>query len=269
LLIQPEWRSAPPAALSVTDCRHVEFASGTAVGGPGIEVTRSSLVVRDSHIGGHAASPPDGFHNCIGFVGRSSRVMIAGGRVAGGPGIADWQWIPYPPKIAMQLEQCDVVLTGDIGTTIRGGVSFGWGGSPTTSIVATGGSLHIDPRVVLQSGTMLSGTTVRSAPIPALSAAAGTPGTNVVLRHVDTPGATAPIFVSLPAAATATPFGELWLDLPTAILLHFGTVPPDGAIDLTLPLTPAFPRGLALTFQSASTAGGGLRLSNAATTILH
>jgi hypothetical protein len=48
LLIQPEWRSAPPAALSVTDCRHVEFASGTAVLGSKSRGAASSSGTRTS-----------------------------------------------------------------------------------------------------------------------------------------------------------------------------------------------------------------------------
>ncbi len=264
------WRPAPPPGLTISGSANVVVSASTVIGGPAVSMTSSTVTFLDARIYGASASVPDGFYTLPAVVASASTITVSGGVVGGGSAVIDGQWIPTSPRVAMELTGCDVVATGDAQTRILGGAQWGGGGLRTNSIDASGGTIVADPRVTLTTFPRLrNGATFVAESIPGLLATAGTPGTNVVLRHVDTPGATAPIFVSLPAAATATPFGDLWLDLPTAILLHAGTVPPDGAIDLTLPLTPAFPRGLALTFQSASTAGGGLRLSNAATTILH
>lgn len=146
---------------------------------------------------------------------------------------------------------------------------------PVAAVIATGGTLEIDPRVrlvALGGAPAITGSAnVVSHPLPALTASGVPPGGTCQAELLAPPGDLAVFCLGPAAAPAATAYGVLWLDPQSLGVLAVRVQPASGSSALSVPVPPLLALSFgAWTLQTLSGPfTGGFRFSGPATFCLH
>ncbi len=201
-------------------------------------------------------------------------IGLGGGRcvVANGSAVAIVQ-PRFEPVFgtAIELSNCDVVITGGSGSVIHGPII----GATSSPIVGNGGSLTIDPSVTFV--TQPPGAPVVSGSLQAITAlqpctwlsAPAAAGQSTSLLATGAPGSLQILVVGLPGMLTVTPLG--WIGIDLAFPVAWGVtalVPGTGVVVYPLALAPSLPAGLAFTSQVVAVAGSSIALGLPVTAVV-
>jgi hypothetical protein len=173
----------------------------------------------------------------------SGSVSIAASTLSGGIA-ASWYW--HDPGIV--LDQGDLVVTG--ATRITESPAPAWSGH-APAIATSGGTLRMDPSVVLIGTPPISGpaaVTFAATPSLAVVRAPGSPSYQVNVTAE--PASLVFTLLGLPAPVLPLPWGDAWLD-PVSPILDVTVAPPSGTWSFTRSLA-AVPPFLVLVVQSAA-----------------
>lgn len=197
-----------------------------------------------------------------------SEVWLTDSTITGGGGVHEWPFFgSYRPSApGLRVEGSNVTIAG--GCTITAGT-----GATTTlpfSAIDGNGSIEIDPAVTVtpyaSAPPIGSGITVQQRTVAGLGATGGEIGAILQLTLRSEPSTPFVLGVATAAPPLATPFGALFLDPATLIILAAGSQAGNGVTTFTIPM-PLDPRlfGLHLAFQAAAAdLGGRVELTNAA-----
>jgi hypothetical protein len=238
--------------MAVSNSLHVHLVNCRVEGHPyaGLLVHGSRLLATRCRFGNTNG-------NGFGAALQNSNVMMAGCTVTGGRSFTH-------PNPAISLDATSILTLTDDGSSVIS-VSHG-----QASAIAGSGTLVLDPRVVLWTGSNLpliaTGINVTRRTVPYLDARGGPLGgmVNVTLKA----GPGHPFFLAIGLPGNETPFprlgGSVWLDLSTAILIANGNLDVNGAYAWAIPVPQDNTLlGLALVWQgTAGPSLGQQQLSN-------
>ncbi|MEO6598096.1 MAG: hypothetical protein ABIP94_25405 [Planctomycetota bacterium] len=168
----------------------------------------------------------------------SGSVVVQGGRITGGATAS------FPvAESGIVVEAGELSLTGGalIEPSPAAIVAL-----PRPGIATTGGSIRIDPSVVVLGLPISGPATVTSTIVPSLAITHG-PTTLNVTTHGE-PASARFTFAGLPVPAYATPWGEAWL-LPSDPILDVSVLPASGVGAFTRSFA-VVPRDFVLVLQS-------------------
>jgi hypothetical protein len=206
--------------LHVTDSAHVSCRNSLL---PLVSATNSNLALTASAIRSTGLATLGGLHVV------SGTVWLQGGEVNGPI------FYSFPiPFVAIRVDGGELVATG--GAVIR----RNWLPSTLPAIETTGGSLRLDPSVVVTGTPPVVGpATVVTAPVPSLDVA--TTANTLVVSAKGVAGNVLVTFAGLPSAPWASPWGTAWV-LPTDPILDVAVLPPSGfrVFNHTVASVPAF-----------------------------
>lgn len=223
-------------------------------------VLRGQGAVADPRVGSAFSAP--GL-----LVVNGSQVSLGDTTASGGGGVHEWPFFGNYRPSAPGLR----VVASDV-TIARGcAIAAGTGATLTQPVSAIdgNGTVHIDPAVSLTpyaaAPPIGAGITVQQRAVAGLGAAGGELGANVQLTLRSEPGTPFVLGVATAAPPLATPFGNLFLDPGSLLVLLGGNQAATGTSTFVVPL-PADPHffGLPLVFQAAAAdLGGRVDLTNA------
>ena len=222
--------------LFILDSAQVSFVSCAL---PWVSVTNSNATFADIDI--HPYGGVEGMRIV------SGSVSITDSRIYGGLA-ASWPYV----DAAILLQGGDVVVTGT--TRLSASPPSPLGIKP--AIETSGGTVRIDPAVVLIGTPPISGPAVVTfAPIPSLAVARLPGSTNFTVSPTTSPNDLVFTLIGLPAPPLALPWGDAWLD-PANPILDVTIAPPSGTWSFTRSLA-AVPPLLVLVVQSAALSPAG------------
>jgi hypothetical protein len=155
----------------------------------------------------------------------------------------------------------EITIGGSNGW-ILGGTASG-GGSCSIRVkapaVATNVTIHHDGtgRLGVCTGTYAIDPLRHVAALRTLGVS---PGYRMDFMSTSKPGYPVYAFASLPSFPQAIPLGDLYLDVPTAVMIDAGTMDQNGGRQFSIPIGRDFPPDTPLMFQVAAMTPGGLAL---------
>lgn len=254
-----------PAAIKLTDCAAVSLDGVVNYGGPALHVIRSNVVLTRCSFG--SVQPFDPMGDCLWLDGGTVDALDCtfDARAA-----SDVMAMPQP---CVRMTAGTLRLRGTTAGMVQGGFEVN-PPNPAPAVLATGGTLVIDPDVRLNPNAgaaaalqltntsltqrQLSGAVIRSASI----------GGAFQADLIAQANASAVLLLGVPGARVGSPLGDLDLDLASQVPLTSGVVGASGALSASFPLPAALPRGLAVCVQGAADLGQGVELSSAAISAL-
>lgn len=245
---EPDWFFPTTPSIMITNCASVTLREIVAFGAPAVRVDNSRVLLSQCELGLTRLGLGGG--QCL--VANTAQVDVVQPMFrTGGNGQA--------PCVA--ATNCEMRLVGDSMALVSGGSAL-WG---STAVLCNGGSLVVDPAIVVLGGggqAVYSGST---APRFAIGAAtwstAAFGGQNVLLTTRSEPSAWVYLALGAPGQLTATANGVLGIDVG----LPFGfaapaVVPAGGTTALGLAVPGGMALGSAFTAQAVVFGSTGLQL---------
>ncbi len=226
---------SPDNAVLIANCAHVSFNRCFLAGGPAIVASASTVLFTSCGLFGRNATSFNMLtvaQPAIRMFGSTIRLAETYAIGAGGSYITLYSFVA--PVSAIEMTGGSLRIAGTTAT-IQGGTSaYGYGVQGSApAIHSTGGLVEIDPHVALgprSPGTNLSGTsTFVTKDIPSLTVDHVVPGSMAAPTLLAPPGYAAILFASAPGDPRFALFDELWLDLPTSLLLAGSVIPLTGS----------------------------------------
>jgi hypothetical protein len=251
----------PLPYLRIRDCAHVAFNQSTLLD---VRVERSTLLVTDSFVDGTTAW--DGLTSTPGIRATDARVHLSEVRLRGG-----WN-VSQIPVFGIDAVRSPLVITG---TPQRSGV---WCGRAfpsqfvtiyTHAIRSDGSTVDVDPAVPLNTTfphpPTTGSSTFTTRPLPFVYARRVLPGKTMLPRVHAPDGSIVGLFASAPITGPVplplSPYGHLWLDLPSTLNLGSGIVS-GGSSTFTVPVPDILtPLGTPITLQAVTFDGASFALS--------
>lgn len=277
-LLQLSFNSATShVAVFVSSSDHVTLQDSFCTGSTALSSRASTLVLNECSMTGEAARDhPFSGPRSAGPAAESSqdRLVITESRLTGGNGTNRWLGGGYvAPAEGLRMQGSTVTLAGSSRSSVAAGSAVP---VDVSAVAGAGGSLLLDPRVVLTPNRTAPAVAVaiptRTVRLPAVTATGAAPGGTLAVDLIASNGDLADVYLSLPAYPVPSPIpgtGELWIDFPTWIVLGRFRVPPSERISLRLALPP-LPglRGVPIRVQGVAGTAAGFRFCTPATVVL-
>ena len=249
-------------SVVVANSASVTLRAIATFGMPALRIDSSRVVVERCGLG----VPLAGLRGGSGLVVVASEVDLAQcvvdtGSMSLGPNL-------YVP--AIDATNSIVRIGGDANARVSGGASGAPGGIP---VVANGGSVSVDPLVVLQPGLgqpLFSGTGVfATISTPATWTSSAMRGQSLELRTSGPAGSVVFQAVGVAGPLLATSLGTLGVDLGQPCSFLAAASPGvQGSVSASIPVPAWLPLGSAFAAQSALAVGGQLLLSSPASFVV-
>ena len=266
---------SPFPGVDVSGSVYVTINSGSFVHlSPAVRVSKSTVhLVGVTAIGNSARFTPTGSQSAQpGVIAASSRVLVAGGLIAGGAGAYNFQSGPLAPAVGLAMNAGSVSVDGDFVTRVVAGSVPLFNTLSASAIDARAGTLRIAPTVTLQPSNTTRKVSGPVTPVfrgePTLRASGRAPGGKIGTDAFGPAGSWSALFVSLPGPRVPLFFGELWMDPRFAFLLDVGRIASNGHRFVTVPIDKGFRPGTPLIFQAFNVSASA-RLSTPVTVILY
>lgn len=243
---EPDAMFPTTPGLDIANCASVVVRDVCDFGVPAVRVAGSQVLLSGCWLGitriGVGGGP------CLWATNATVEIvqpMFRTGGIQQAPGV----WFP-----AIDATNSVLRLAGDASAMVSGGPPLSTlGGS---AIVASGGSVVLDPAVGLLAGLgqpLLAGTApVVVQPVPASWLPnVASPGQAATIRTTAASGAAVFVALGLPGPLTSTVFGTVGLDLAAPpVFFPLAVVPAAGVVNQPLPVPAGLPRGQTFTTQA-------------------
>ena len=171
------------------------------------------------------------------------------------------------PQPAVQLIAGTLRFRGTSVAFVQGGYIV-QPATPAPAIVASGGTLVLDPDVRLNPNAgqsvalQVSGAQVIRRQLAAVVVQNLAIGGTLQAALITIANAPSVLLLGSPAAPVSLPFGTLELDLAATVTLAVGSAPANGVITVSVAVPAGLPLGVAVALQGASDLGLGIELSS-------
>lgn len=262
------WATSTPF-MSADNAARIVLSRCHLVGAPAVRLSHCTLLASDSKcIGGDGFGGHGEFAAGVGVDAADSVVVLSRCTLEGGD-ITVGRGYFLDAQPALRSLRSTWTITGLPGSTITAGLE---GTLPVSAIDGTG-TIEIHPaiRLVPQNGApaVAAGITLRTVPVPSLSARGDAPGGTVEVDLFSAPGDTVMLAAGFLGARTTLPgLGDFWLDSARGVVVAAAGVQDASArfpLRLPVPASAAL-LSVSITWQGvALPPAGPARLSNPAT----
>ncbi len=221
-LENPDPRGKAPA-LWIHGCAAVTITDGSFLGGPALRVQASVVAATGTTWTGHSFWGKKSliYRAWPGIVAEAASVDLTFCNVLGGDGFTFVIW-DFREQPAIEFQRSEIQLAGDSRTRLTAGRNR-TRSNPTPAILARSGLLVVDRSVRLIAsggGKRIDGASqVRFASLSAARVRSAAPGHNITTEVHGIPNTTVVEFLGARRQPVASPFGPLWFDPSSAVLL--------------------------------------------------
>lgn len=218
--------TAGGAGLAMTDCAQVSFLGGTLTGAPGLLATKSVLSVTNGKLVGTDALGvlEYGWPSHHALEAAQSQVLLSFCELRGGRGANNRYRGTFQGSPAAILRSCDTSAGGDNRAFFEAGDPPATNGTSVPAIDTTSGTLVLDPAIRLapKAGAppIQGDAKVAKRRLSALFATGGPPGSAIIMELYSPSGHVLALLAGIPGDRLMLPFGALWLDLRSLLVMQ-------------------------------------------------
>ncbi len=251
-------------SIVLDNCASVTLRDIVTFGTPAVEITDSTAILTQCRLGA-TELPGGGGGGGTAIVASNSTVSV----------IQPFFDTTFGEPASVVTENSTLRVGGDSDSYIDNDPEFGFPGGH--AIVATGGSVTLDPDVVVSPDAgflaIAGPTTITIERVPHSYTSAATPGDLFTVTTSVPPNSSLVQILGIPGAITPTPFGTLGVDITQSIASFPPTVVgASGSWSSSVVVSAGLPRGTAFTTQAVFVepgAGFALGLGEPTTFVAH